>query len=188
MELGSYFLFLQEQIKDIIIERVCCFLVLDSVTSTPQWIRQPRPRDETSPTRLCGRRVRVCGVRRGEQAGSKEQGAPAPMQTSFKSVPSVPPGRELWTSWMGVTRSGVEITLRLSAYHRFPEVPAGALESGKVIDPWNPKQGHNVRWVSPARSCVPLSCPATGRPSGTPPHPRLKTTTGGLTRGSLWDP
>jgi hypothetical protein len=22
-----------------------------------------------------------------------------------------------------------------------PEVPAGELESGKVIDPWNPKQG-----------------------------------------------
>jgi len=26
-------------------ERVCCLLVLDSVTSTPQWIRQPKPRD-----------------------------------------------------------------------------------------------------------------------------------------------
>ena len=25
-------------------ESVCCLLVLDSVTSTPQWIRQPRPR------------------------------------------------------------------------------------------------------------------------------------------------
>ena len=25
-------------------ERVCCLLVLDSVTSTPQWIRQPKPR------------------------------------------------------------------------------------------------------------------------------------------------
>ena len=24
-------------------QRVCCFLVLDSVTSTPQWIRQPKP-------------------------------------------------------------------------------------------------------------------------------------------------
>jgi hypothetical protein len=23
---------------------LCCLLVLDSVTSTPQWIRQPRPR------------------------------------------------------------------------------------------------------------------------------------------------
>ena len=57
MELGSYFLFLQEQIKDIIIERVCCFLVLDSVTSTPQWIRQPRPRvylkEGTYPIRGC---------------------------------------------------------------------------------------------------------------------------------------
>jgi len=30
--------------------------------------------------------------------------------------------------------------LRLSAYHRLPEVPAGE-QSGKVIDPWNPKQG-----------------------------------------------
>ena len=26
-------------------EKVCCLLVLDSVTSTPQWIRQPKPRD-----------------------------------------------------------------------------------------------------------------------------------------------
>jgi hypothetical protein len=75
------FLFLQEQIKDIIIlghsvgrrasiakpslhsgiefgrsmtgkgssgERVCCLLVLNSVTSTPQWIRQPKPRDAPS--------------------------------------------------------------------------------------------------------------------------------------------
>ena len=25
-------------------ERVCCLLVLNSVTSTPQWIRQPKPR------------------------------------------------------------------------------------------------------------------------------------------------
>ena len=25
-------------------EIVCCLLVLDSVTSTPQWIRQPEPR------------------------------------------------------------------------------------------------------------------------------------------------
>ena len=25
-------------------ERVCCLLVLDSITSTPQWIRQPKPR------------------------------------------------------------------------------------------------------------------------------------------------
>jgi hypothetical protein len=28
-------------------ERVCCLLVLNSVTSTPQWIRQPRPRGLT---------------------------------------------------------------------------------------------------------------------------------------------
>jgi hypothetical protein len=26
-------------------ERVGCLFVLDSVTSTPQWIRQPKPRD-----------------------------------------------------------------------------------------------------------------------------------------------
>ena len=26
-------------------ERVCCLLALNSVTSTPQWIRQPKPRD-----------------------------------------------------------------------------------------------------------------------------------------------
>jgi len=26
-------------------ERECCLKVLDSVTSTPQWIRQPKPRD-----------------------------------------------------------------------------------------------------------------------------------------------
>ena len=26
-------------------ERVCCLLVIDSVTSTPQWMRQPEPRD-----------------------------------------------------------------------------------------------------------------------------------------------
>jgi hypothetical protein len=35
---------------------VCCLLVLDSVTSTPQWIRQPKPRDERMPGRgtACG--------------------------------------------------------------------------------------------------------------------------------------
>jgi hypothetical protein len=27
------------------VECVCCLLVLDSVTSTPQWIRQPKPCD-----------------------------------------------------------------------------------------------------------------------------------------------
>ena len=26
-------------------ERLCCLLVLDSVTFTPQWIRQPKPFD-----------------------------------------------------------------------------------------------------------------------------------------------
>jgi uncharacterized membrane protein len=45
MELGSYFLFLQEQIKDIIIiERECCLLVLNLVSSTLPCIRRPRPR------------------------------------------------------------------------------------------------------------------------------------------------
>jgi hypothetical protein len=27
------------------LEKVCCLSVLDSITSTPQWIRQPKPRD-----------------------------------------------------------------------------------------------------------------------------------------------
>jgi hypothetical protein len=65
--------------------------------------------------------------------------------------------------------------------HRLPEVPAGVLESGKPGDrPLELKIGaHNVRWASPAHSCVSLSCPATGRPRGTKP------TTGGLPRGSL---
>jgi hypothetical protein len=70
MELGSHFWLLQEQIKDDInnpfvpwalgilhttVARalpppsaaprdMCCLLVLDSGTSTPQWIRQPKPR------------------------------------------------------------------------------------------------------------------------------------------------
>ena len=26
-------------------ERVCCLLVLDSITSTPQWMRHPKSRD-----------------------------------------------------------------------------------------------------------------------------------------------
>jgi hypothetical protein len=29
-------------------ERVCCLLVLNTVTSTPQWIRQPKPRVSSS--------------------------------------------------------------------------------------------------------------------------------------------
>ena len=29
----------------VVVERVCCSLVLDSVTLTPQWIRQPKPHD-----------------------------------------------------------------------------------------------------------------------------------------------
>jgi hypothetical protein len=30
--------------NDLRTESVCCLLVLDTVTSTPQWIRQPKPR------------------------------------------------------------------------------------------------------------------------------------------------
>ena len=33
--------------------RVCCLLVLDSVTSTPQWIRQPKPRDVVHDVCVC---------------------------------------------------------------------------------------------------------------------------------------
>jgi hypothetical protein len=94
-------------------------------------------------------------------------------------------------------------TLRLSAYHRLrspwcppydhapchesgvcvwdPEVPAGELEGDRPLEP---KTGtHNVRWVSQVHCGVPLSCPATGRPHGTLPRPRLKTTTCGMPRG-----
>jgi len=46
----------------------------------------------------------------------------------------------------------------------------------------------SVLSLRPAHNGVSLSCPATGRPRGTPLRPRLKTTTGGLPRGSLWDP
>jgi hypothetical protein len=44
---------------------ICCLLVLDSVTSTPQWIRQPRPRvylKEVRAIRGCVRRL--CDSRR----------------------------------------------------------------------------------------------------------------------------
>ena len=34
-------------------ECVCCLLVLDSVTSTPQWIRQPKPRDVMHKVFVC---------------------------------------------------------------------------------------------------------------------------------------
>ena len=76
------------------------------------------------------------------------------------------------------------IITHLAGTTGYPEVPAGELESGKVIDPWNPKRTHNVRWVSPARLGVPLSCPAAGRTRGeetaarlyelptTPSHPK----------------
>jgi len=40
---------------------MCCLLVLDSVTSTPQWIRQPKPRDVFS--------VHLC-----EREGGREEG------------------------------------------------------------------------------------------------------------------
>jgi hypothetical protein len=40
------------------LESVSCLLVLNSVTCTPQWIRQPEPRDMHD----------VCPDRRGEQA------------------------------------------------------------------------------------------------------------------------
>jgi hypothetical protein len=33
-------------VGDVCVLRVCCLLVLDSVTSTPQWIRQPKLRDD----------------------------------------------------------------------------------------------------------------------------------------------
>jgi hypothetical protein len=34
---------------------------------------------------------------------------------------------------------------RVSGFRVFyPEVPAGELESGKVIDPWNPEQGRTT--------------------------------------------
>jgi hypothetical protein len=32
---------------------VCCLLVLNSVTSTPQWIRQPKPRDVVYDVCVC---------------------------------------------------------------------------------------------------------------------------------------
>jgi hypothetical protein len=35
------------------LDSVCCLLVLDSVTSTPQWIRQPKPRNVVHDMRVC---------------------------------------------------------------------------------------------------------------------------------------
>jgi hypothetical protein len=37
---------------------VCCLLVLDSVTSTPQWIRQPKPRGVVHKVCMCNRSCR----------------------------------------------------------------------------------------------------------------------------------
>ena len=63
----------------------------------------------------------VLGVRRGEPTGSKESGVPRThrpyVQTSFKSVLSLrplsstrtPPGWEMWTSRMDVTRVGYHL-------------------------------------------------------------------------------
>jgi hypothetical protein len=48
-------------------ERLCCLLVLDSVTSTPQWIRQPKPRDLTGLSSPFCNAVAGCS-RRFEQA------------------------------------------------------------------------------------------------------------------------
>jgi hypothetical protein len=43
-------------------ERVCCLLVLNSVTSTPQWIRQPKPRDVVHDVSVCQRsHCKECG-------------------------------------------------------------------------------------------------------------------------------
>jgi hypothetical protein len=45
--------------KSLISERECCLLVLDSVTSTPQWIRQPKPRDVSVPAHLRTKRFNL---------------------------------------------------------------------------------------------------------------------------------
>jgi hypothetical protein len=41
-----------EKVSDAL-ERDCCLLVLNSVTSTPQWIRQPKPRDVVHDLCVC---------------------------------------------------------------------------------------------------------------------------------------
>jgi hypothetical protein len=41
-------------------DRECCLLVLDSVTSTPMWIRQPKPRDVVHDVCVCDVCVFVC--------------------------------------------------------------------------------------------------------------------------------
>ena len=44
-ENGKYMSVLEREITRGQRESVCCLLVLDSVASTPQWIRQQKPRD-----------------------------------------------------------------------------------------------------------------------------------------------
>jgi hypothetical protein len=58
--------------------------------------------------------------------------------------PSVPLGREVWTSRMGVTGSGGQTPRDFLPTTGYPEVPAGEQESGKVINHWNPKQGRTT--------------------------------------------
>ena len=59
------------------VERVCCLVVLDSVTSTPQWIRQPKPRDgfgpsvASGPSIWCMLAVEVGGIVYKAARGSK---------------------------------------------------------------------------------------------------------------------
>jgi hypothetical protein len=67
--------------------------------------------------------------------------------------------------------------------------PSWSAREREGDEPLEPKTGtRNVRWVSPGTQGVPLSCPATGSPCGTPPRPRLKTTTGGLPYGVALGP
>jgi hypothetical protein len=61
-------------------ERECCLLVLNSVTSTPQWIRQLKQRTF----------LRACV--REEDAGGREAGAPSDL-TSIRAEWTSPNGR-----------------------------------------------------------------------------------------------
>ena len=108
----------------------------------------------------------VLGVRRGEPTGSKESGGPPPSAFSENVFQICSVLEFLNSTWPG----GVDLAdgCYLLVGDHFE-----TLESKTVT--------RNVRWVIPARS-VPLSCPATGPSPGTPPSPRLKTTTGGLLR------
>ena len=56
---------------------------------------------------------------------------------SVLEIGSVPPGREVWTSWMDVTCSGGRPSRDCLPTTGYPEVPARELESGKLINPWN---------------------------------------------------